>query len=396
MKKKAFATRTVRQNPVRGPVNPLTTPIYASSTFELASAAHGATLSNMEQIEEGLSPWLYTRWGNPTTDAAATIITDLEEGFGTHVTPSGMAAITTILLSGLKKGDHIIAPKAVYGGTHSLIQKIILKFGIEATWVDATKVENYSEAINENTKVLLGETPCNPTMTVLDLKEFGELGQEKSLLTIVDSTFGSPYNQQPIKFGIDCVIHSATKYLGGHADIIAGSLTSVDEKLHKETFSTLKLTSGMLSPFDSYLLARGLKTLDVRMERHNSNAFKIAKFLDSHPKVESVHYPGLETHPQHEIAKKQMKGFGGMLSFEVKGGEKGGQNVIENLEIIVLAVSLGGVVSLVEQASTMTHTMVPREERLAGGITDGLLRLSVGLEGPEDLIQDLNNALSLI
>jgi cystathionine beta-lyase/cystathionine gamma-synthase len=233
-------------------------------------------------------------------------------------------------------------------------------------------------------------------MSIIDIEELGNIGKSNSIITMIDSTFASPYNQNPINMGIDVVIHSATKYLGGHSDIIAGSITSADKDTHKQIFQTLKLFGGTLSPFDSFLLARGIKTLDVRMERHNENGITIANFLENHSKIERVFYPGLSSHAQHDIAKKQMRGFGGMIAFEVKGGAAEGQKVIENLDVIVLAVSLGGVESLVEQASTMTHSMVSREDRLKGGITDGLIRFSVGLESTKDLKNDLSKALELI
>ncbi|MHA2089365.1 MAG: trans-sulfuration enzyme family protein [Candidatus Kariarchaeaceae archaeon] len=395
MKERDFETKATRTHKVRGPVHPLAVPIYASSTYELESAKHGAALSELQKVD-GQSPWLYSRWGNPTTDVTARAITHLENGYASFVTSSGMAAISTALFSALKGGDHIVAPNPVYGGTHELFQKILPQYGVEVTMVDGTSIGEYQEAIKDNTKVLYGETPANPTMSILDLAEFGRVAKENSVLTMVDSTFGSPYNQQPIGQGVDVVLHSATKYLGGHSDIIAGSVTSSTKEFHSRVFQTLKLFGGTLSPFDSFLLSRGIKTLAVRVEKHNQNALQVADFLENHQKIKRVYYPGLSSHPQHEIAKKQMRGFGGMIAFEVNGGAAEGQKVIENLDVITLAVSLGGVESLIEQASTMTHTMVPREERLKSGITDGLIRFSVGLESANDLIDDLTSALDRI
>jgi methionine-gamma-lyase len=395
MKERDFHTQATRSHKVRGPVHPLAVPIYASSTYELETARHGAALSELQEID-GLSPWLYSRWGNPTTDVTGRAITQLENGYATYVTSSGMAAISTALFTGLKGGDHVVAPNPVYGGTHELFQKILPQYGIEVTMVDGTNTLEYEAAIKDNTKVLYGETPANPTMSILDLSELGKIGKENSILTLVDSTFGSPYNQQPINLGVDVVLHSATKYLGGHSDIIAGSITSSSKEIHSRIFQTLKLFGGTLSPFDSFLLSRGIKTLGIRMERHNQNALLVAKFLENHEKVKRVYYPGLDSHPQHEIAKKQMRGFGGMIAFEVHGGAAEGQKVIENLDLITLAVSLGGVESLIEQAATMTHTMVPRDDRLKSGITDGLIRFSVGLESANDLIDDLSSGLNQI
>ncbi|OLS19835.1 MAG: Cystathionine beta-lyase, partial [Candidatus Heimdallarchaeota archaeon LC_2] len=279
---------------------------------------------------------------------------------------------------------------------HELFTKVLPSYNIEISFVDGTDPRKYSSAIKENTKLLYIESPANPTMSIIDIKEIATIGKENSITTMIDSTFASPYNQNPINLGIDVIIHSCTKYMSGHSDIIAGSLTSANSEYYNQAFQTLKLFGGTLSPFDSFLLARGIKTLDVRMERHNKNGLEIAKFLESHDKIAKVYYPGLESHPQYEIAKKQMSGYGGMIAFEVKGGVSEGQKVIENLNTIVLAVSLGGVESLVEQASTMTHTMVPREERMKGGITDGLIRFSVGIESASDLKNDLNQALQLI
>jgi methionine-gamma-lyase len=390
-----FASKVVKRKSIIGLENAISTPIVASSTFTLENATHGALLSSLQDPGNS-SPWLYTRWGNPTTDATGELINSLENGYKTFVTGSGMAAISTTILAIVRAGDHVIAPEPVYGGTHEIFEKILPLYGIEVSWVDGTDPKAYQKEIKENTVLIYGETPANPTMSIIDLEELANIAKVNNILTIVDSTFASPYNQNPINLGINIVVHSATKYLGGHSDIIAGSISIDSEDLAKKVFQMLKLLGGILSPFDSYLLTRGIKTLDVRMERHNKNGMVIAKFLKNHPKIEKVYYPGLEDHPQHEIAKKQMKGFGGMIAFEVKGGMEAGKLLIENLKLIILAVSLGGVESLIEQASTMTHTMVSREKRLESGISDGLIRLSVGLEATEDLIKDLEQALALI
>jgi methionine-gamma-lyase len=321
-------------------------------------------------------------------------LAQLEGGFGAHITSSGMAAVTTSLFTFLKSGDHVISKRDVYGGTYEVMKDLLPKFGIEVTFVnDEVEVE---KAIKENTKVIYVETPANPTLAITDLEMIAKIANSRNIITIVDSTFATPVNQNPLQFGFDIVIHSCTKYLGGHSDLTAGCIISKTQEIHEQIFQSIKLFGCNLSPFDSYLLHRGIKTLDVRMERHNNNAMKIAKFLESHNRVERVYYPGLPSHPSHEKAKKQMRGFGGMIAFEVKGGVEGGRTVLENVKLIHLAVSLGGVESLIEQASTMTHTMVSREDRLKGGITDGLIRLSVGIEDVEDLIEDLDQALNKI
>lgn len=408
-----FGTLTVQHMPVREPVHPLATPIFASSTFILDSAAHGARLSSAghfvqneqhsssellepsEQVQLSESPWLYSRWANPTSDVCARILAQLEGGANALMCASGMAAITTALFANLKSGDHVVTSEVLYGGTHEVMKSVLPSYGIEVSFVDSRDISNYAAAIKPNTKILYGETITNPTMAVLDLEGFGALGKSHpGLVTLVDNTFASPRNQNPIKYGVDIVIHSATKYIGGHSDVIAGAIVSATKEIHECVFRTLKLFGGTLSPFDCFLLVRGLKTLDVRMERHNHNALCLARFLEGHPKVKRVWYPGLESHPQHQLAKSQLKGFGGMVAFEVDGGAEGGRKVIESVRIITLAVSLGGVESLIEQPSTMTHCMVSREERAQSGITDGLLRFSVGIESTEDLIADLTQALN--
>ncbi len=388
-------TKTVHQKPVDYPVHPISTPIFSSSTFVLEDADHGARLSSL-QPAEGKSKYLYSRWGNPTTDVAADMINQLESGHRTFVAATGMAAISTSLFSLLKSGDHLVAATNIYGGTYEVVTKVLPQYGIEVTLVDGTKPEEFERAIRPTTRVIYAETPANPTMSISDLATIAELGRLNGIVTMVDSTFASPYNQNPIQFGFNMVLHSATKYLGGHSDIISGSITVDGEELEKKVFQTLKLFGGTMSPFDAFLLIRGIKTLAVRMERHNQNALAIAQFLESHPKVSRVYYPGLESHPQHELVKRQMRGFGGMIAFEVEGGMNAAKKLIENVKIITLAVSLGGVESLIEHAASMTHTMVPKEERERAGITDGLIRLSVGIESAEDLIQDLKQVLATI
>jgi len=394
-----FSTKSVLRHNIKGPVTPVATPIFTSSTFVLESAAHGAALCDpntlIGDVKEG-SPWLYARWGNPTNDVAAQAITDLEGGFGSFVTSSGMAAISTTIMSFVSAGDHVIAPQCVYGGTYELLSNLLSRFQVEVTFVDSTIVSNYEAAIKKNTKLLYGETPANPTMSLLDLEALGNIGKKHSIVTAVDSTFASPYNQKPLSLGIDIVIHSATKYLGGHSDIVAGTITPKNRELMEKIFPQYKLFGNGLSALDSFLLARGIKTLDVRMERHNKVALEVAQYLEKHEKVERVYYPGLESHSNHALAKKQMTGFGGMIAFEVKGGADAGKTVIENVKLITLAVSLGGVESLIEHAASMTHINVSREERIKAGITDGLIRLSIGLEHHLDLIEDLNQALSKI
>ncbi|EFA80969.1 hypothetical protein PPL_06204 [Heterostelium album PN500] len=396
----SIATKRVE---VKGPVNSVSLPIYTSSTFFVDSAKHGATLCQQEKTEKGTSPWLYTRWANPTNDAVERLITKLEvgkanlPGAATFVTSSGMSAISSSLLALLKSGDHAVFTTNIYGGTHEFATDILPKLGIQVTMVSPLDIANYEAAILPNTKLLYGETPANPTMLLTDLSALGALGRRHNITTVVDATFGSVYNTRPLEHQIDIVVHSATKYYGGHSDLIAGCITVANEQLHHQIGHYIRLLGCLASPHNAFLLQRGIKTLHLRMQRHNDNALKIAQFLENHPKVERVFYPGLESHPQHELAKRQMQpGYSGMIAFEVKGGAEAGRKVIESVELITLAVSLGGVESLIEQASTMTHTMVDKEIREKSGITDGLLRFSVGCEDPQDLINDLTQALKKV
>jgi len=392
-----FSTKACKRYPVRGVVNSVATPIYTSSTYILDNAAHGAALSNRTDLD-GASPYFYTRWGNPTNDVAEQAITNLEGGHASFDTASGMAAISTALVSFLKVNDHIIAPECVYGGTHEFIKGVLHGFGIEATFVDSTDIRNYENAIKPNTKVMYGETPANPSMALTDLSALAALGKKHGVLTMVDNTFATPYHTRPIAdHGVDIVLHSATKYLGGHTDLLAGSITVATKEQYEKVFKGIKLFGGVCAPQISFLLQRGIKTLDVRLQRHSSNALAIAKFLEQHPKIKRVSYPGLPSHPQHELAKRQMRnGFGGLLAFEVKGGLSAAQTLIESVKVITLAVSLGGVESLIEHPASMTHSMVSKEEREKSGVNDGLVRLSVGIEGESDLIRDLADALNLI
>eukprot|EP01112_Ceratiomyxa_fruticulosa_P019618 TRINITY_DN6463_c0_g1_i3.p1 TRINITY_DN6463_c0_g1~~TRINITY_DN6463_c0_g1_i3.p1 ORF type:complete len:408 (-),score=68.77 TRINITY_DN6463_c0_g1_i3:40-1263(-) len=392
----SFATKAVKRYEIKYPVPAVSVPIFTSSTYALPSAEHAAVLANDKLVDEGDSSWFYSRWANPTVNVAERIISNLEGAHGTHLTSSGMSAITTVLLAFLKQGDHMVCPKVVYGGTHEFVTDFLPNFGVTITTIEPT-IENYRNAIQPNTKILYGETPSNPLLRLLDLPNFGQLGKEKKVITVVDSTMAGPYLSTPILHGIDIVIHSATKYLNGHCDVIAGSISSGSAELHSALYKSLKILGGVCAPQVAYLIQRGIKTLDMRMERHCSNAFAIAKYLEAHPKVQKVYYPGLPSHPQHDLARRLLKnGFGGMVTFEVKGGLLAGKKLVENVKLITLAVSLGGVESLIEHPASMTHTMVPRQLREEAGITDGLIRLSVGVEGINDLINDLDHAFSKI
>ncbi|MDK2878665.1 MAG: methionine-gamma-lyase [Thermoanaerobacteraceae bacterium] len=367
------------------------TPIYQTSTFVFKDVDQGARRFAGEEWG-----YIYTRLGNPTEAELEEKMAALEGGEAAIATASGMAAISTVLLSLLKKGDHIVGGSTLYGCTHSLISELLPEYGIEVTLVDTSDLANIEKAMRPNTKVVYVETPANPTLKLVDLKGAADIAHRYGALLVVDNTFMSPYLQRPIEHGADVVVHSATKYIGGHGDVIAGIIVGPRDLLNTMRIPYLKDFGGIISPFDAWLLLRGLKTLGVRMERHCQNAMKIAEYLEGHPMIERVYYPGLKSHPQHELAAEQMDGFGGMICFEVKGGLEAGKVLMNSVRLITLAVSLGCVDSLIEHPASMTHSPVPPEERLKAGITDGLVRLSVGIEDVEDIIADLDQALKKV
>lgn len=333
----------------------------------------------------------YSRTGNPTRFALEELIKDLEEGKRGFAFGSGMAAITAVMML-FNSGDHIILTDDVYGGTYRVMNKVLNRIGIESTFVDTTDLEAVKAAIQPNTKALYIETPTNPLLKVTDIKACAELAKEYGLLTIVDNTFSTPYWQTPLTLGADMVLHSATKYLGGHSDVVAGLVVVTDEKLADDLHFVQNSTGGILGPQDSWLLVRGIKTLGLRMEAHEANTKRIVEFLSVHKGVEKIYYPGLETHPQHAIAKEQAGGFGGMVSFDVGSAEKAAE-VLGKVKYFTLAESLGAVESLISVPAKMTHASIPAERRAELGITDGLIRISVGIEDAEDLIEDLKQAL---
>jgi len=336
----------------------------------------------------------YSRSHNPTRFAYERCIAALESGTRGFAFASGMAATSTILEL-VDSGDHVIAMDDLYGGTFRLFDKVRKRSaGIEFDFVDLSNLDAIREAIKPNTKMIWIETPTNPMLTLVDLKAVAEIAQEKGIITVTDNTFASPYNQRPIEFGIDIVMHSATKYINGHSDMVGGiAVVGNNEKL-AEQMEFLQNSAGTIQgPFDSYLALRGLKTLALRMKAHNENGMRIAQWLTAHPAIEAVHYPGLNSHPQSELAARQMSGFGGMISIVVKGGLKKASKFMQNLQLFTLAESLGGVESLVNHPAIMTHASVPKETRKRLGISDSLVRLSVGVEDIDDLIDDIRNAL---
>ncbi|GAB6101847.1 cystathionine gamma-synthase [Thermococcus atlanticus] len=359
-------------------------PIHLSTTFAKRS---------IKEVEEG---YVYSRSGNPTRDALERKLAALENAKYGLAFSSGLAAESTILLALLKKGDHVIAFDDLYGGTKRLFNQVMERFGIEFTYVDARESENVRNAIRENTRMIWLETPTNPLLKLADIKAIAEIAHERDIIVVVDNTFASPYFQNPIDLGADIVLHSVTKYLGGHSDVVGGAVMVNDDEIYERLKFHQNAVGAILSPFDSWLVMRGIKTLAVRMERHEKNAMTIARYLEEHPLVERVYYPGLPSHPQHELAKRQMRGFGGMLSFELKGGLEEAIKFVESLEIFALAESLGGVESLIELPAIMTHASVPKDEREKVGIRDSLIRVSVGIEDVEDLIEDLERGFEAV
>ncbi|EKF50972.1 cystathionine gamma-synthase [Lactococcus garvieae] len=336
----------------------------------------------------------YSRSGNPTRHALETLIADLEGGVQGFAFGSGLAGIHAVL-SIFKAGDHLILGNDVYGGTFRLMDKVMSNFGLEYDLVDLTDTTHLREVIKPETKAIYFETPSNPLMTVLDIKELASIAKENGLYTIVDNTFATPYFQRPLSLGADIVLHSGTKYLGGHSDVVSGLVTTNDKDLAERIGFMQNSIGGVLGPQDSWLVQRGIKTLALRMEAHAKNAKEIADFLVENEQVSKVYYPGLASDPGHQVAAQQMSGFGGMLSFELKDESKV-KNFVEALEYFTLAESLGGVESLIEVPAVMTHASIPKEIREKAGIKDGLIRLSAGIEDIKDLLEDLKAAFSLI
>lgn len=365
----------ISQDPATGAVS---FPIYQVSTYKQEGVG-------------GHKGFEYSRTGNPTRNALEELIKDIEGGTAGFAFGSGMAAITAVIML-FNSGDHVILTDDVYGGTFRVMTKVLNRFGIDSTFVDTSNLDNIKSEIKPNTKAIYLETPTNPLLKVTDIEAAAKLAKEHQLLTIVDNTFSTPYWQNPIELGADIILHSATKYIGGHSDVVAGLVVVNSEKLAEDLHFVQNSTGGVLGPQDSWLLIRGIKTLGIRMEETETNTAAIVEFLQSHPKVKKVFYPGIESHPNHEIAKKQARGFGGMVSFDV-GSAENADRLLSKIHYFTLAESLGAVESLISVPARMTHASIPAERRAELGITDGLVRISVGLEDVEDLIEDLTQAL---
>ncbi len=374
-------------DPLTGSIAP---PIYPASTFAFKSTQHGAELFINHR-----KGYYYTRVANPTINQMCTRMALLEGGETALAFASGMAAIHAVFIALAGAGDSLLLSDTIYGGTYALCSNVLPKIGIEPIWVDTTDLETIKRGIAKNTRGIFIETPANPTLKVIDIAGAAEIAHSRGIPLIVDNTFPTPYLQRPLELGADIVIHSATKYLGGHGDLVGGLVVG-SEEVYQKVHPILSNVGGCMSPFNAWLIIRGLKTLHIRMERHCQNALEVARFLEGHRAVETVWYPGLPGHPQHELAKRQMDNFGGMVAFEVKGGKEAGRRVMDSVHICTLAVSLGDVDTLIQHPASMTHSTYSEEALLATGITPGLIRISVGLEKANDIIDDLRDALDKI
>ncbi|MFA5293162.1 MAG: PLP-dependent aspartate aminotransferase family protein [Phycisphaerae bacterium] len=388
-KKAGFSTTAVHAGEIRyNEYGSITTPIVQTSTFIFKN------IDEIKQLAAGVKDrFEYGRYGNPTQVAAERKLAALENAEDAVLFSTGMSAITTTLFALLKSGDHIIITDDAYKRTLDFCLRCLERFNIGCTVIKMGDYEAIENAIKPNTKIFFSESPTNPYLNIMDLDRLMGIFKGKGILVISDSTFATPYNQKPLEYGIDLVIHSATKYLGGHNDLLSGVVLGRKE-LTGTIRDYLKITGGCIDPHSSYFLIRGLKTFELRMQRHNENGQKIAEFLENHPKVEKVYYPGLPSHQHYKIAKKQMKGFGGVVTFEVKDDVTCALEFLSRLKIICIGPSLGGVESLITHPATISYYGISREERLALGIKDGLIRLSIGIENAEDIIEDLNQALA--
>ena len=375
-----FETKAIHTGQEPDPATGATiTPIYQTSTFTQDA------LGKHKGYE-------YSRTGNPTRHALETALAALENGKYGLCFASGLSATTTVLCL-LKAGDEIIAGDDLYGGTIRLFNRVFSNFNIKTNYIDGRDAKNFESAITKNTKLIWIETPTNPMLRLCDIKAVSQISKAKNILLCVDNTFVSPYFQNPLNLGADIVVHSTTKYLGGHSDVVGGAVILNDKEIYEKVRFYQNAIGGTPGPFDSWLVLRGIKTLAVRMKKHEENAMKIAEFLETHPKIKKVNYPGLKSHPQYELARKQMSGFGGMISFEVNGDKEATKKIIESTKLFALAESLGGVESLVNHPYTMTHVGVSAEHKTRLGIVENLIRLSVGIEDATDLIEDLKQAL---
>jgi len=390
-KNKGFNTKLVHAGAYEDVFGSAVTPIYQTSTFAFKNAQHGA-----DCFAGKSDGFIYTRIGNPTIKAFEDAMAELENGFGGVATSSGMAAVSSVYMALLGAGKHIVCSASVYGPSRGVLERDFSRFGVEMTFIDTSDLKQIENAIQKNTTVLYIETPTNPTMQLTDLVEASKIAHKHGITVVVDNTFSSPYLQNPLNLGCDVVLHSVTKYINGHADIVGGVIIAKEEEMYKKIRASMVYLGGNMDPHQAFLTHRGLKTLSIRMEKAEKNAMKVAEYLENHPKVDWILYPGLKSHPQHELAKKQMSGFSSMISFGLNGGLDAGRILMDNVHLALLAVSLGGVESLIQHPASMTHAGMTKEAREAADITDGLVRFSVGIENVEDIIEDLDQALAKV
>lgn len=388
LKEAGFNSKLIHSGGVEDSKGSAVTPIYQTSTFSFESTEEGAKCFTGKS-----DGFIYTRIGNPTILDLERAVADLENGYGGIATSSGMGAVNTVYMTYLGSGKHVICTQAVYGPSRGVLETVYPKFGVEATFVDTSKLDEIKNAIQDNTKLIYLETPANPTMQITDIKAVCELAHQHGIPVCVDNTFCSPYLQKPLDLGADIVLHSMTKFINGHADIVAGIIVTKTEEEFKKLRPMMINLGCNMDPNQAFLTRRGLKTLSIRIDRAQENCIKVADFLSKHPKVSWVNYPGLKSHPQHELGKIQMSGPGAMLSFGLKGGFQAGEAMMNNVKLALLAVSLGGIETLIQHPASMTHSKLSAEGKLKAGITDDLVRLSVGIEDVEDIIADLSQAL---
>jgi len=383
-----FNTKVIHSGSFEDQFGSAAVPIYQTSTFKFKNAQEGA-----DCFSGASDGYIYTRIGNPTIRVLEKNVAELENGFDGVATSSGMSAITSVYMALLGSGSHIVSTASVYGPARGVLEKDFSRFGVEADFVSTSDVNNIISAIKANTKVLYIETPANPTMEITDIKACAEIARKHNLILVVDNTFATPYLQKPLDLGADVVLHSVTKFINGHADIVGGIVVTKEKSLYEKIRHAMVYMGCNMDPHQAFLVIRGLKTLALRVERNQENAVKVAHFLETHPKIAWIKYPGLESHPQFELAKQQMSGTGSMISFGVKGGLEAGRKLMDSVHLATLAVSLGGVETLIQHPASMTHAAVSKEDKLKAGISDDLVRLSVGIEDVNDIIADLNQAL---
>ena len=388
---KGFSTKLIHAGDIEDQFGSAVMPIYQTSTFAFRNAEQGAKRFKGEE-----SGYIYTRLGNPTIQALEEKLAQLENGFGGVALASGMAAVSTVYAATLKQGDHMISTHAVYGPSRMLMESYFNNYGVESTYMDTCNPADVEKAIQPNTKLIYLETPANPTMELSDIEAISTIAHKHGILVCVDNTFSSPYLQKPLDLGADIVLHSLTKFINGHADIVGGALIAKTEENYKKLQAAMRYFGGNMDPHQAYMVYRGVKTLALRVQKATDNAKIVADFLNDHPKIKWLKYPGLKSHPQHELAARQMKDFGAMLCFELEGGFEAGKTLMDNVHLALLAVSLGGVESLIQHPASMTHAGVPEESRIKAGITPGLVRFSIGIEDAEDIIDDLKQALDKI